>query len=86
MFYRNVDTLAGELGEQLREMEQKMFRDIVKVQVEAELGDWLGSKEQNHLADITIVKNVKSAFNEYEKNKKSYEKSYFVFKNGKNVK
>ena len=86
MFYRNVDTLAGEVGEQLREMEHNMFRDIVKLHVEAELGDWSGSKEQNQLADITIVKNVKSAFYEYEKNKKSYEKSFFVFKNGKNVK
>lgn len=80
IFYRGVDTITGEQGEQLRKIEEDMFRDLVKHEVEAELGDWSGSKQQNQMADLKIAKNVKSSFCEYEKNRHSYDDNYFKFK------
>ena len=64
----------------MRNIEEGIFRDLVKIEVEAELGDWSGSKEQNQMADLKIAKNVKSSFCEYEKNRNSYDENYFKFK------
>ena len=47
--------------------------------MEAELGPWTGSAEQNRLADYKIAGSVKNSFKNYEKNKKEYEQSYFKF-------
>ena len=78
-FYRCVDTLAGTDGDHLREIEEKSFAHIFKKEVEAELGPWTGSAEQNRLADYKIAGSVKNSFKNYEKNKKEYEQSYFKF-------
>ena len=79
MFYRYVDTKSGEEGKKLRKIEEKMFAEQVKKEVEEEVGDWCGLKEQNNLADAKISLNVKSSFRVYEKSKKPFEKSYFKF-------
>ena len=79
MFYRYVDTKSGEEGKKLRKIEEKMFAEQVKKEVEEELGDWCGLKEQNNLADAKISLNVKSSFRVYEKSKKPFDKSYFKF-------
>ena len=79
LFYKKVDTKPGEEGEKLRKIEEKMFTELVKKEVEEELGDWSGSKEQNDLADNKISMNIKSSFRVYEKTKASHEKSFFKF-------
>ena len=78
-FYRCVDSLAGNDGDHLREIEEMSFAQIFKYEVEAELGSWTGSDEQNRLADYKIAGSVKNSFRNYEKTKKGYEQSYFKF-------
>ena len=55
------------------------FISLVKEEVENELGTWIGSDEQNRLADFKISTSFKIAFKNYERTKKTYEKSYFKF-------
>jgi hypothetical protein len=74
-----VDSLAGNDGDRLREIEEMSFAQIFKDEVEAELGSWTGSDEQNCLADYKIAGSVKNSFRNYEKTKKGYEQSYFKF-------
>ena len=69
----------GDKGEQLRRIEEKLFSDKVKNDVEEESGKWVGSSDQNKLADFEIAMSIKSAFKLYEKSKKFYEKAYFKF-------
>ena len=71
--------LSGEEGDKLRKIEEKMFTDLVKKEVEKEVGEWRGSKQENNLADFKIVMNVKSSFRTYEKTKQSFEKVFFKF-------
>ena len=78
-FYRCVDSLATSDGDRLREVEERSFSNLVKEEVETELGVWSGLEEQNRLADFKIASSIKTAFKNYERNKKSYEKSFFKF-------
>ena len=71
--------LSGEEGDKLRKIEEKMFTDLVKKEVEKEVGEWRVSKQENNLADFKIVMNVKSSFRTYEKTKQSFEKIFFKF-------
>ena len=79
MFYRVVDSLATSEGDQVRSIEEHSFANIVKDEVEEELGPWTGSKEQNALADYKIASSIKTSFKSYEKNRKSFEESFFKF-------
>ena len=63
----------------MREIEEISFVNLAKEEVEKELGTWIGSDEQNRLADFKISASFKTAFKNYERNKKTYEKSYFKF-------
>ena len=74
-----MDTLASSDGERLRDIEEMSFINLVKEEVENELGTWIGSDEQNRLADFKISTSFKTAFKNYERTKKTYEKSYFKF-------
>ena len=79
LFYRKVDAKPGDEGDKLRKIEEQMFAEVVKKDVEDELGVWSGSKEQNDLADSKISMNVKSSFRVYEKSRAKHEKCYFKF-------
>ena len=77
MFYREVDTLMSVNGNKLREIEEYMFKNLVKGEVEEQTGVWTGSNVQNKMADEKISKGVKSSFRTYEKN---YKDASFVGK------
>ena len=79
-FYRTVDSLQGDEGEELRRIEENMFYQIVKQEVEEENGgSWFGSAHQHRIADMKISGYFKSSFKVYEKNKDERETQYFVF-------
>ena len=78
-FYRRVDSLADERGSKLRKIEENLFKEVVKFEVEEALGPWTGSAIQNRSADLKISTGIKSSFKSYEKNKQSFEESYFKF-------
>ena len=80
LFYRIVDSMDADQGQQLRNIEEGIFTNV-KEEVEKELGEWSGCKEQNCLADHKISAAVKSSFRNYEENAKSgNQKSFFKFK------
>ena len=74
-----MDSLANSDGDRVREVEEKSFTNLVKEEVETEMGVWTGSEEQNRSADLKIAISIKTAFKNYEKNKQSYEKCFFKF-------
>ena len=63
----------------MRKTEEELFKSLVKEEVEKEMGPWTGTEQQNKCADMKIAYIVKSLFRNYEKNRKSYEDSYFKF-------
>lgn len=65
--------------DKLRKIESNLFMTTVKPQMVAEVGPWLGTKEQNHNADLKISMIVKSSFKVYERSRKDFEPSYFKF-------
>ena len=48
-------------GEELRNIEMKIFFAGIKDEVESTHGIWKGSKEQNSMADKKIAKFIKNA-------------------------
>ena len=73
-----VDSLTDDAGSKLRRIEEELFIEMVKFEVEAALGPWIGSVEQNRSADMKISRCVKSSFRVYEKCR-NYEGTYFKF-------
>ena len=65
--------------DRLRKIEEMIFFDLVKNEVEEELGGWSGSLEQNELADRRISDSVRKSLKNYENNRKHYEHSVFEF-------
>ena len=55
-----------------------MFRKT-KVDVVNATGPWIGSSEQNKMADLKISTFVRNSFKSYEKSRPIGEKSYFKF-------
>ena len=65
IFYRKVDTLEGERGgDELRRVEEKLFIEVVKEEVEGPLGPWEGSQDQNRLADKKLAFHVKTVLHQ----------------------
>ena len=79
ILYKIIDSDLSEYGCELRVMEERIFLDLVKSDVEKETGIWKGDRDQNNLADEKIARVVKNALKGYEKNKKNFEDSYFMF-------
>ena len=79
LFYRCVDTLASEDGKNLREIEERMFHELVKQEVVDKMGNWEGSVSQNGLADKKIAAAVRASFKNYESAKETYDESFFQF-------
>ena len=79
MFYHNVDYTSELAMDKLREIERNIFRSIVKDEVIAESGPWLGTLDQNDAADLKVSMIVKTSFKVYEKSRKVFETSYFKF-------
>lgn len=79
LFYRCVDSLSNSEGDQLRQIEERIFQGIVKQEVESVLGCWEGSDDQNVMADKKIASSIRSSFANYEKRRESHEESYFKF-------
>ena len=80
-FYRLVDSLETENGEKLRNIEEFMFKNLVKDEVEKASGPWEGNESQNYLADRKIAAGVKSTLKNYEKKTdvQDYDGGYFTF-------
>ena len=68
-----------EEGDRLRLLEERLFLDEVKADVEKKLGVWSGTKKENCLADLKVAVLVKNSLKSYEKTKKDFEESFFNF-------
>ena len=80
MFYRFLDCMAGSEGIGLRQIEEEIFQEVIKSEVEEELGAWQGNGNQNVLADVKIAKAIRSAFYNYEKSVDvNIDESFFKF-------
>ena len=71
---------TGVEVDRIRKIERELFVTFVKKEVEAEQGTWVGSVENNRLADKRVAAIVKTSFKNYEKTKKKFEPAYFVKK------
>ena len=47
LFYRLIASRNDEDGERLRRIENKMFQELIRREVEDETGSWSGSIDQN---------------------------------------
>merc|ERR1711915_472892 len=74
VFYRCVDSLSITGGDRLRDIESRIFMEVVKDEIE---GQWEGTDDQNLLADKKVGSLVRNAFFNYEKKRETYEISYF---------
>ena len=71
---------TGVEVDRIRKIEEELFVTFVKKEVEAEQGTWVGSVENNRLADKRVAAIVKASFKNYERTKKKFEPAYFVKK------
>ena len=71
---------TGVEADRIRKIEEELFVTFVKKEVEAEQGTWVGSVENNRLADKRVAAIVKTSFKNYEKTKKKFEPAFFVKK------
>lgn len=76
-----MDSLTTPNGAKLREIEEYIFHNLVKGEVEKETGSWDGTESQNLLADRKIAAGVRSSLKNYESNSNAYDfdGSYFKF-------
>ena len=68
-----------EDGAKMRSIEEGIFVNVVKKEVEEQLGPWKGSPAENKLADMRISGHIKTSFRIYEKSKKDPNVSVFKF-------
>ena len=73
---------TGVEADRIRNIEEELFVTFVKQEVEAEQGTWVGSVENNRLADKRVAAIVKASFKNYERTKKKFEPDFFVKKEG----
>ena len=59
-FYRLVDSKEDVDGEELRNIEMKIFFAGIKVEMESTHGVWNGSEEHNSMADKKIAKLIRN--------------------------
>ena len=71
---------TGVKVDRIRKIEEELFVTFVKKEVEAEQGTWVGSVDNNRLADRRVAAIVKTSFKNYEKTKKKFEPAFFVKK------
>ena len=71
---------TGVEVDRIRKIEEDLFVTFVKKEVEAEHGTWVGSVDNNRLADRRVAAIVKTSFKNYEKTKKKFEPAFFVKK------
>ena len=71
---------TGVEADRIRKIEEELFVTFVKKEVEAEQGTWVGSVDNNRLADRRVAAIVKTSFKNYEKTKKKFEPAFFVKK------
>ena len=76
VFYREVDTSNCT---KIKEIEEKVFLQVVKKEIIKECGAWTGSNSNNRMADRLIAKTVRNSFKNYESKKDLFEDSYFDF-------
>ena len=74
-----MDTELGDDGTKIRKVEEEMFMVTVKKEVEATMGPWRGTVEENKKADDLISRCVKSSFYVYEKSRNDLDELYFKF-------
>ena len=78
IFYRVVDSQADEDGDEIRAIEEELF-ETIKGNVEKVTSSWIGSIEQNRMADQKIATLIRNSFKSYETTKESPEKMMFQF-------
>ena len=80
LFYRALDSLADDSNcrQRMMTIEETTF-GVVKSEVEKEFGSWTGTLNENKKADILIVTALYNSLKSYEKTRKPYEESFFVF-------
>ena len=71
---------TGVEVDRIRKIEEELFVTFLKKEVEAEQGTWVGSVDNNRLADRRVAAIVKTSFKNYEKTKKKFEPAFFVKK------
>ena len=64
VFYRYVDTREDEKGDTLRAIEESVFIEYAKKEIEKKFGPWTGSKSDNKKADLIIALYIKTCFRE----------------------
>ena len=81
MFYRSLDSLGDDYQcrHRMLSIEETTF-GVVKTDVEKEFGQWKGTLNENKKADGLIASALYNSFKTYEKNRKNYEDSFFIFK------
>jgi len=75
-----MDMSTGVEVDRIRKIEEVLFVTFVKKEVEAEQGNWVGSVDNNRLADRRVAAIVKTSFKNYERTKKKFEPAFFVKK------
>ena len=73
-----MDSQANEDGDELRAIEEELF-ETIKGNVEKVTRSWIGSVEQNRMADQKIATLIRNSFKSYETTKESSEKMMFQF-------
>ena len=73
-----MDSQADEDGDEIRAIEEELF-ETIKGNVEKVTSSWIGSIEQNRMADQKIATLIRNSFKSYETTKESPEKMMFQF-------
>ena len=78
-FYRYVDTREDEKGDRLRTIEETVFIEYAKEEIEKKFGPWKGSKSENKKADAIIASYIKTCFRIYEGTRHPQQQKFFNF-------
>ena len=73
-----MDAVGNQECAKVREIEEHLFTKT-KGDVINSTGPWIGSSEQNKMADIKIAGMVRNSFKSYERNRPLEEKKWFKF-------
>ena len=63
----------------MRSIEEGIFVNVVKKEVEDQMGPWEGNSAENKLADQKISSHIKTSFRIFEKSKKYPDIAVFNF-------
>ena len=79
IFYRYLDTREDEKGDALRAIEETVFIEYAKEEIQKKFGPWKGSKSENKKADAIIASYIKTCFRIYEGTRLPLQPKFFNF-------